>query len=194
MIENWFPYNIGVFYNKDHSKIEEGLVKRCIDIKNKYPDRGGDSWLSNVYNTSTNSYNLIEDKEFDQLICWINKRVYDYCTILRMSLDGDVYIPNVDGGWFNFYKNGDFQEYHSHPSIISVIYYLKSSSCGARTVFKSKAYDTFNVSYGSDLRTVGRVFYNPEPGKLLIFRGFYDHSVEQKTNDDLRITISLNYK
>lgn len=193
MIENWFPYNIGVVFNPNHKDYSDKCVKRCEEIKKSFNKRGGEDWVSTVYNTSTIEYELKDDKIFKDLVDWVQKQVQTYSNTLEMKLNNKNYIPKLDGAWFNYYEKGDFQEYHSHPSVLSCIYYLKSNKNGAKTIFKPKTYETHKIEYGSDLRPAGRCRYTPEPGKLLIFRGFVDHCVEQKTDNNERITLAFNY-
>ncbi|MDB4342526.1 2OG-Fe(II) oxygenase family protein [bacterium] len=193
MIENWFPYNIGVVFNPNHSLIEEKLTKRCYEVQKEYSKSGGEHWISKVYNTSTTDYKLHEDETFKELLDWVQEQVQTYSNTLEMLLNNEIYVPKIEGAWFNFYEKGDFQEYHTHPSILSCIYYLKSDSDGARTIFTPKTYETHRIEYGSDLRPTGRCWHKPQPGKLLIFRGFMNHCVEQKTDDKERITLAFNY-
>ena len=169
MIENWFPYNIGVVSNPNHKDYSDKCVKRCEEIKKSFTKRGGEHWVSTVYNTSTIEYELKDDKIFKDLVDWVQKQVQTYSNTLEMKLNNKNYIPKLDGAWFNYYEKGDFQEYHSHPSVLSCIYYLKANKNGAKTIFKPKTYETHKIEYGSDLRPAGRCTYTPEPGKLLIF-------------------------
>ena len=36
MIENWFPYNIGVVFNPNHKDYSDKCVKRCEEIKKSF--------------------------------------------------------------------------------------------------------------------------------------------------------------
>ena len=57
-----FPKVIGFFINPNHNKIEKKIVNKCFEIEKKY-QRGGENWLSSVYNTS-GKIDLYNQKEF----------------------------------------------------------------------------------------------------------------------------------
>ena len=192
-ITNWFPYSIGEALNPDHQEYEEKYSKRCEKIKKEFKQQRDDTWVSNLYNTSVTEYKLHEDKTFKPLITWVKTQAQKYSDDLGMKLNGSRYVPKLDGAWFNFYEKNNFQEYHWHPCILSCIYYLKSNPNGARTIFKSKIYESYHIEYDNNSRPVGTCWYEPTPGGLLVFRGFMDHCVEQKTDDDDRITIAFNF-
>ena len=188
-IENWFPVNRGYVYNSNHNNIEQKLTDYCLKLKNKTKS-GGETWLSKtVYNTS-GTLNLIEDQNFKDLNNWVKKMILEYIEKLKMSYKS----YNEFEGWFNVYKKGDYQEWHDHTgSVISCIYFLKSNKDDCRVFFKPRFYDTHNVTYNIDFKPSGFVSYESEPGKLLIFRSYLQHYVEQKKNNEDRITLAYNF-
>ena len=81
---------------------------------------------------------MYKDKKFQNLNQWVDNQVQQYIDFLGIKLKGERYIPLEKDGWFNIYEKGDYQEYHSHPCIISAIYYLSSDrAMTAKTYFKS---------------------------------------------------------
>jgi uncharacterized protein (TIGR02466 family) len=188
----WFPEVIATYFNVNHADYEKDVVKKCSEIKNNTKKNGGDEWVSNVFNTCGTTDISLEET-FKPITEFTQKCVEKYSDQLGMKLKGEIYNPKLDGSWFNTYSKGDFQEYHLHESIISTIYFVSCDKNDSRTIFKSHRYEAYPISYETDYRTCGRVFYDAVPGKLLVFRSHLEHCVEQKTTDKPRITIASNF-
>ena len=182
----FFPKVIGFFINPNHNKIQNTITKKCLDIEKEY-SKGGDNWLTNVYNTS-GKINLYKQKEFKTLLKWIDDRVLDYCKDLNIL--GTLSNKNA---WFNIYRKGDSQEFHNHPSSsLSVIYYVDGDSKSANTVFTD--FDMVNLKcseYNEDNSMSWKIPF--EKGKLIIFKSNTLHAVEKHTTINERITLAINY-
>lgn len=181
-----FPKVIGIFLNSKHNIFEKNIVNKCFDIEKKHK-KGGDNWLSNVYNTD-GTLNLYKQKEFKQLLKWIDDRVVDYCKDLK--IDGKLKDKKA---WFNIYKKGDSQEYHIHKSSsLSAIYYLKGSNKSAKTVFVDfNTIDFRCFEYNEDNSTLWKIPF--ESGKLIIFKSDTLHCTEKHNETNERITLAINY-
>lgn len=188
----WFPEVIATYFNVNHADYETDIVKKCYDIKNNNKEKGGKEWVSSVYNT-WGVTDVSTDETFKSITEFTQKCVEEYVDQLGMNLKGKIYNPKLSESWFNTYDKGDFQEYHLHESIISTIYFVSCDKNDSRTVFKSNRYEAYPITYGTDYRPSGRVFYHAVPGKLLVFRSHLEHCVEQKTTDNPRITIASNF-
>ena len=72
-----------------------------------------------------------------------------------------------------------------------------SASRGVQTAVKDYVNraidDIINVEYGNLNNPTGTVKFKPNPGKLIIFRSYLNHCVEQKNTDGHRISIAYNY-
>ena len=190
IIENFFPINIGYVFNPNHSKIEDRLVKHCYGLKKKIPP-GGDNWIARTYNTSRGKYDIYKDSKFKDLNAWIDEQVDKYISQLSLRC-----TRQGAHGWLNVYKKHDFQEYHNHVGyIISCVYFLKSDSKASSLFFKSPVQETSDI--GSDLlvkhQPNGVVVYQPDAGKLIIFRSYLEHCVGQHLGTKDRITLAYNY-
>ena len=184
IIEHWFPQNIGHVFNPNHNEIEEQLSNYCLDVKDT-DKMAQKNWVSNTYNRDLAGVEI-----FNKLNEWVEQEVEAYIKNLNIK-DG-----NINGKkemWFNIYNKGDFQEYHHHASFISCIYFLKSDENDAKVIFKSPIDDIINVEYGNLNNPTGTVKFKPNPGKLIIFRSYLNHCVEQKNTDGHRISIAYNY-
>jgi hypothetical protein len=118
-IEAWNPTFIGFINNPDHSKIEKKLVKHCLQLQNKIQS-GGSNWISNqTYNTS-NTYNILKDKNFKNLNNWITEQVQTYAKTLKYK---DNFL--CADGWFNIYNEHDYQEIMTNINKEALILSLK---------------------------------------------------------------------
>ena len=95
--------------------------------------------------------------------------------------------------FLNIYKKHDYQETHDHAgSMISCIYFLKSNKKSSRVFFKSRMYD--NIEHDSSNPPTGNVWFESQPGKLLIFRSYVQHFVEQHLDEEERISLAYNFR
>ena len=190
--DSWFPEVIGCYFNNDHKKYEHDLIKRCSEIKDTNKINGGDKWVSNVFNTNQ-TVDITKEEVFKPILNFQQRCVKTYSNELQMTYMNNMYNPKLYGTWFNTYLKNDFQEYHTHESILSTIYCISCDDKDARTIFKSHRYEMYPIGYNTDSRPVGRAYYEPVPGKLLVFRSHLEHCVEQKTTEKPRITLASNY-
>jgi len=182
-LEYWYPTIISY---SDYKGDLKPLVDACYDLEPKI-EKGGNNWISNVYNTHS-SYDILKDDRFKNLNEWVLEQANMYCKKVK-STDK----LKFHNSWFTIYRNKDFQEYHTHPgSTLSAIFMLKADpeKC-ARTIFESDGLE--NVD---DLRA--EVFhklvnYKPTPGRLLLFRSTLRHCVEQQKGDEDRISVAYNF-
>ena len=129
------------------------------------------------------------DEKFERLNNWIKDEVKKYVDTLRMKVN----LKYEGNAFFNIYKKHDYQETHDHAgSIISCIYFLKSNEKSSRVFFKSRMYD--NIEHDSSNPPTGNVWFESQPGKLLIFRSYVQHFVEQHLDEEERISLAYNFK
>jgi uncharacterized protein (TIGR02466 family) len=188
----FFPTILGSLINPLHDKIQDKLIKHCLEIK-KNIKPGGNGWLSNkTYNTSDGKYDLTTDSEFEEINKWVNNNVHEYCKQLQIHTE----TLSDNGSWFNIYEQNDFQEIHVHPtSVISAIYILTCSENGARIFFNSPVNNMYYVKKTVKKQEMAdQVICNSTPGTLIIFPSYLPHAVERHETDTLRISFSYNYK
>lgn len=189
-IEGFNPTYIGFVDNVDHFKIEKNLSKHCLDLKNKIKS-GGDNWISNKTYNTTETYDILKDKKFKTLNSWVIEKVNDYSKTLRYQNKF-----SCKEGWFNIYHKYDYQEYHTHPNYsISAIYFLKSPKNGAKTYFDTNPIaDSNSPKLDPDFINTSRlIYYDPVPGRLLIFRSNLLHCVQRHESKETRISLAYNF-
>jgi len=182
-----FPKIIGLFKNENHSLIKDKIIDKCFSIKEKISS-GGNNWLSDVYNVS-GKINLYNIKEFKPLLKWIDEKVLEYTNNLNIK-----FKINKKKGWFQIYKENDYQEIHTHPtSKISAVYYLKGNENSSPLYFTD--FNFCNISfkiykYTEDNSNEWKVPF--QEGVLLIFRSDLPHCVPKNKSKE-RISIAINY-
>jgi uncharacterized protein (TIGR02466 family) len=191
IIEQWYPTFIGYSDYPEHKKIEKNLTKECFLIQ-KNIKSGGEDWISKKTYNTLNTYNILENKKFYKLNDWIFNQILDYANNLKYK---DKY--KCSEGWFNIYKKYDYQEYHDHSdSTFSAVYFLKSNIKKS-----SKIYFKFNNTRNimeptpdpSFKLTYSTVFYDPVPGRLIIFPSTLKHCVERHEHEEERISLAYNF-
>jgi len=192
MIEHIFPISVGVKFFDKHSEYEEHLTKKCFELEKTVSL--GESWLqNNTYNTM-GSYDLSKDADFNPITEFIVKEVKEYCK--KLGLDPNCMEETPRQPWFNIYRKGDYQDYHYHANtLFSCVYFLSGNpTIGAKLFLKSPIKDFLaprvtNNQWEND----DRFFYAPDPGKLIIMRGYVEHAVEQHGDDKPRISLAYNF-
>ena len=188
--EHFFPTSISHSFCPFHNEIKDDLINYCFKKQETIPN-GVKTFNNNgkVY-TTLNTYDILLDKKFERLNIWVKEQVKEYVKqthmAVNLSLEGDAF--------FNIYKKYDYQEVHEHAkSIVSCIYFLKSNEKSSKVFFKSRMFDT--VEYENNLfAPTGNIFFRPDAGKLLVFRGNVQHFVEQHLDDEERISLAYNFK
>ena len=197
-IELLFPTAFGLVSNPNHNNIQSKLIFKSIEIS-KSVSSGGQNWLSSkTYNTSDNQYNIVDDKDFEELNQWIFENINLY--IKKSCLKNKV---RPEGGRINIYKKGNYQEYHNHSySAISAIYILKTpEKNSSKIMFKTPdmgrgpLLDDKQSMLKNDFQWVSDVnVYQPKNGDLIIFPSHIEHAVSQHNSEEERITLAYNFE
>jgi uncharacterized protein (TIGR02466 family) len=189
MIDAWFPTLI-YFNTLDRHKEKNALyASRAYEIKEKYP--ATHDWNCNTY-SSMGSYDLSNDSLFKELIDDCVQEVYNYS---REYGEFEIHLQDC---WINIAEQGNYQEYHIHPSRhFSLVYYVKvPKNCG-RIMFKSFSsdFDMYPLPYPNKNLSPNfkTIYYPPEESRILIFRSNLQHMVEANNSSEDRISIAMNF-
>jgi uncharacterized protein (TIGR02466 family) len=191
-LDSFFPTVIGNITNPDHASMEKELVDHCLQLSTEIAT-GGTGWLSNkTYNTSNGQYDIFSDANFSKLNQWVRTSVEYYCN--RLNIQSQNLTNN--GSWFNIYRKHDFQENHVHPtSVVLAIYVLCCDSRGARIFFNTPINNMYHVKKTVvKQEMVDQIQCQSIPGMLIIFPSYLNHAVERHESDQIRISISYNFK
>ena len=188
-IEHLFPTTIGYEFCPFHTDIEKKLVDHCNSFSDKYNNK--ESFLNNgQLFTTFQKHNLLQDKQFDKLNKWVVDKIREYMKQTTMSYD----MKFEGEAFFNIYNKHDYQEEHNHFGfVISCIYFLKANNKASKVFFRPHVFD--NIKYDNFTYSPSTpVFYEAQPGKLLIFRSYIDHFVEQHLDEEQRISLAYNFR
>lgn len=102
-----------------------------------------------------------------------------------------TYLPEITESWINFSEKHGFQHFHLHDgSDISGVYFFRTNTEDGELVFNHPS--LANRFHKLTSKINNRISYSPEPGKLVLFPGFLEHSVFLNRTNDVRISLSFN--
>ena len=190
MIDEWFPTAIYRVENL-FSKEQNDTWAEYIRTNRKHIPSGGKGWLGNMYNTF-GVYEITKDKTFVPLVNEISKHVSEYSKAF-----GSMAVYKPLNGWVNIAEKHSYQEYHVHNNcIFSCAYYLTSPAGCGNIVFESPSEPDMMMPkniVGPTKFNRPTCSYEPKQGMLLIFRSYLRHMVQNGTNEEDRISISMNF-
>jgi uncharacterized protein (TIGR02466 family) len=189
-VELWFQNPIYVVNNVLAEDEIKNLIEYCNQIKIQY-GLSNQQWESNV-NTTFGRYDPAEDEKFKNLFNNIDKHVQQFASAY------ESYEPyENNGSWLNFNSRDQYQEIHIHPeSIFSAVFFLQAPENSGNLFFKDPRLDMIPVKKPKEENFLNyeKVFYKPEPNKLVIFRSYLPHGVTLGENEKDRISLAVNYK
>jgi len=147
-----------------------------------------------------NHYTSFYDDDPMQGMDWddLKKEISDHALNFASTAFNIRYKKPVITAWWNLYDLKCHHCWHHHThSLISGTFYVHTDSDSVGIEFKSPLESLIKAhcgSFGDETRWKQNVMINPEPGDILMWPSWLDHSVpEQKTvGDDLRCSISFN--
>ena len=72
---------------------------------------------------------------------------------------------------------------------------LKANDKSAKVYFRSPVLDHIVPEYKErSADTWERIFYDPKPGRLVVFRSYLEHCVEMQKDKEARISLAYNFK
>jgi len=170
-------------------KYNDSLIDRALEIYNK------DNSFSNIPFGNTkhtkNIFDIANDEIFFPLLDEIHKQIHEFAKIFGCKEE-----YNYLNSWLNFSDKDSYQEYHNHPnSTLSCVYYLKFPQGSANLIFKSPKNSMISLKTpdGSNPINWGEAHYKPTERSLFMFRSDLEHRVPTGENNDLRISIAINW-
>jgi uncharacterized protein (TIGR02466 family) len=177
-----FP--IPIYYsnlNRKFTKKENSFFKKILSKK-----------VSNFGNTVSSNNYVFNNKALKTIKEEIDIRLKDYLIkILQPKNNIDLYITQ---SWINSTTKNQYHHAHAHPNShvsgvlylnadpkVDKIYFVKNSN--PRVSLKTKTYNMFNSTSW---------FFPVKTGDLIIFPSSTNHFVEQKKENNKRISLSFN--
>lgn len=155
------------------------------------------TWAQNP-NWSSNSQLLSNKGNFVESILKIEDMevvksfILDHCLeFMRLQEVKPNYKPAIESSWLTLTTPGLSSHIHDHGSThISGVYWFKTNGQDGDLVFRN-AFKALKCNpIGADAANEAR--FSPEQGRIVLWPGYLDHSVnENKTSED-RISLSFN--
>jgi uncharacterized protein (TIGR02466 family) len=194
-VQLWFPVPFMLDDAKQdvrdatHTKVHQYLAS----------DAGRQAVVPAPMESVTTSYyeerrSILEDAALDELRALILAAGADFVKGMGMPA-----IPvKIDRAWINVFQPGAQEEMHSHDgSLISGTYYVDApKGCGSITfpdpIGARRAHRAFTRTTGDAYLLAPAVSFDPEPGRLLMFESWVQHSIACNKTDQVRISIAFN--
>ena len=187
--EYFFPTIIYIKDLPNANELNLYLEKQIIQWSNQ--DKGISKTNVNGWHSQTD---MNQRKEYEPLIKELFQMQKEI--IQEEFLDMEPKLGNM---WANINPPGGYNNSHIHPnSLFSGAYYVKASpNSGRLTLMDPRP----GVQQFMPPRKKGKLprelwretYYDPVPGRLIMFPSWMWHKVEPNKSNDIRISVSFNF-
>ena len=187
--EYFFPTIIYVKDLPNPEKLNSYLEKHIVEWSRQ--DKGVSKTNVNGLHSQTDMNNK---KEYEPLIQELFQMQNEI--IQEEYLDREPKLGNM---WANINPPGGYNQSHLHPnSLFSGAYYVKASPNSGRLALMDPRP---GVQQNMPTRKPGKLprelwrdaYYDPVPGRLIMFPSWMWHKVEPNKSNDIRISVSFNF-
>ncbi len=187
-----FPTIIHEIYIPTFKQIENDLIKLSYHEKKKDP-KGASK--SNQYGWQSQPLN--PDHEFASMIMEVVK---NHFATERIYKDG-VGLQLLNS-WVNISGKHAYNSKHTHPGAhLSGVVWVKIPPNSGRLEFEApfsftreKEFENYNEKVKERYNVYPMIYYNPQPGMMVIFPSDLEHEVMSNKSNEDRISISFNLK
>ena len=148
-------------------------------------------WNANTHYLS-NKGNFAQSILKDEQMRVATSCIMHHClNFMRMMNVKPLYKPAMETSWLTLTKPGQYAHIHDHgTSHVSGVYWFKTNGEDGDIVFrnalKSLKCNPIGSSYAHENA------FAPEQGRLSMWPGYLDHSVNENTTNEDRISLSFN--
>ena len=187
--EYYFPTIIYIKDLPNANELNTYLEKQIIEWSNK--DKGVNKTNVNGWHSQTDMH---LKKEYDPL----SKELFQ----MQKEIIEEEYLdmnPKLRNMWANINPPGGYKNSHIHPnSLFSGVYYVKGQPNSGRLSLmdpRPGAQQCMPTRKKGKLpRELWReTYYDPIPGRLIMFPAWMWHKVEPNKSNDIRISVSFNF-
>jgi len=175
------------------------LEEACLDLAEQ--DQAGQAWSEAHGYAGYTSYASLNDlplrnPSFGDLKRALDRHAGAFARDLNFDLDRK---PKLDSLWVNVLEPGGVHTGHIHPhSIVSGTVYIAVPEGSASLKLEDPrlpmmmARPTLTEQASEDRRSF--VYLTPAPGKVILWESWLRHEVPPNRSDEIRISISFNYR
>ena len=174
----------------NYKKINNMMSNYIYNLKEKDPEG---IIKSNLKGWHSKNFNM-KDEEPKNFIEAIKKNINEAINDMAWDLNNqEVTLSNM---WAIINKKGAMNQKHHHSnSDLSAAYYVTAKEgCGDIIFYDPRPGKVYKhpISNTPNLLNANNNGVKPEPGMLVLFPSYLEHSVDPNTSDDERIVISFN--
>ena len=187
--EYFFPTIIYIKDLPNANELNPYLEKHIIEWSNQ--DKGVSKTNVNGWHSQTN---MNHKKEYEPLITELFQMQNEI--IQEERLDIKARLGNM---WANINPPGGYNNGHLHPnSLFSGAYYVKAQSNAGRLQLMDPRPGVQQCMPSRKKVKLPRelwrdTYYDPVPGRIIMFPSWMWHKVEPNKSNDIRISVSFNF-
>jgi uncharacterized protein (TIGR02466 family) len=198
--EDWFPTSI---YFIDHPTPEKTNSRLIKDIT-KWHDRDQEGIIRSNSLGWHSAVDMHHRNEYNHFTKWLITQVGEVFKDMKYHKESYAMCDNM---WANINKRYSHNRNHTHPGALwSGVYYIQAPKDSGKIWFTDPRNEAHILWCTYDkkerpLRALREVYYEPIPGRLILFPGWLTHEVEPNLNKEFdendpngwRYSISFNF-
>ena len=187
--EYFFPTIIYIKDLPNANELNPYLEKHILDWSNQ--DKGVSKTNVNGWHSQTD---MNQRKEYEPLIQELFQMQNEIIEEEHLDIE-----PRLGNMWANINPPGGYNQSHLHPnSLFSGAYYVKGQPNSGRLSLMDPRPGVQqcmpNRKPGNLPRELWReTYYDPIPGRFIMFPSWMWHKVEPNQSNDIRISVSFNF-
>ena len=177
----WTPIFYKQYQNEKLFGIQEEIGKSIKDREWYFNEEWNTHWVLGDFQSD-----IIEQLSIKKFASELDDQIRVICDEI-----GFPYTEYRRESWFTKLEQGNYAHKHNHGTAdLSGVYYYKTNGEDGNIKFHTPAIQSHSSIFQHYSATP--YFYKPEIGKMIIFPGFLEHSVNTNINKDERISMSFN--
>ena len=187
--EYFFPTIIYIKDLPNANELNTYLEKHIIDWSNQ--DKGVSKTNVNGWHSQTD---MNQRKEYEPLIQELFQMQKEIIEEEHLDIE-----PRLGNMWANINPPGGYNNSHIHPnSLFSGVYYIKGQPNSGRLSLMDPRPGVQHCMPTRKKEKLPRelwreTYYDPVPGRLIMFPSWMWHKVESNKSNDIRISVSFNF-
>ena len=177
--------------NKEYTDVQDELqsvVDELYAEEHWGPNSNWNSSSQYLSNKGNFIESILKSKDMKVVKKFIMHHCFNYMAMMNVK---PKYKPSIETSWLTLSKPGLSSHVHDHgTSHISGVYWFKTNGQDGdivfRNSFKALKCNPIISSFAHENS------FSPDQGRIVLFPGFLDHSVNENTTNEDRISLSFN--